>query len=75
LAIYPNPAIEFVTISADELINSIEVVDMRGRIQFSENNINKMGLTVPVIDLDAGIYILLVELTSGQLVSKKLIVR
>jgi len=55
-SIYPNPAKESISIKLEETANSLQIIDVSGRVVFERNNlikgIHKMNLT----NLNSGIY-------------------
>ena len=69
VAIYPNPASEFITLSVvTQTFDRVEIIDVLGnvvwsKIKFSSNRIN-------VQDLKSGVYFLRLEI-DGNTVSKK----
>lgn len=57
LAIYPNPATNVLNIqSSNEAVNSIQIVDMVGKVLFSEENINTNNRSVDISSYAQGIY-------------------
>lgn len=72
LAVYPNPATEFVTVNAEKEIQSINVFDMLGKSVMTVNNVMTNKAEVKVNHLNPGLYFVAVEDLSGNTVSKKL---
>jgi photosystem II stability/assembly factor-like uncharacterized protein len=72
LKIFPNPASDFITVSADSKIESLSITDLQGKISLSENG-NGATKTISVSFLKAGIYFLCVR-TDGKTVVKKFLV-
>lgn len=67
----PNPASADMHVqSADYLIQSIELVDMNGRLVYSKNDINSKLHTVNRAGFNSGMYILQIRFEEGQ-ISKK----
>jgi hypothetical protein len=69
LAIYPNPNLGFFTI--DNLKNfkgevQVMVTDMKGRIGYREQHLNPEKLTLKLVDLPAGVYIVQVRDSQGS---------
>jgi hypothetical protein len=67
--VYPNPAREFVTVTARESIQSLDVYDAYGRIVYTQTNLGNVH-TIDISRLAKGIYHLLLN---GE-VSQRLIV-
>lgn len=73
IQIYPNPAQnEWVTIQTTIGINSIQVVDLNGKIVTTETNLTNGNLNVSTIN--NGTYILIIQTESGHLIQKRLVV-
>jgi len=72
ISVFPNPANDKLTIaSSGTMIRSTEIVDIAGKILFSEENIN---LTTKVIDLtnfSSGIYFVKINNTAVKKILKK----
>ncbi len=65
--IYPNPAIEFITIECPFLIKSIKLYDLNGRVVYNEiGNVN----TINVSGINKGIYILKAETDKMTIIEK-----
>jgi hypothetical protein len=69
IKIYPNPANRFVNIVSPELIQSVSLVDMMGRtiVAYSGNDFH---LTIPVENLNGGIYFVKLKLENREVVLK-----
>ena len=67
--VYPNPAREFVTITAQESIQSLEVYDAYGRIVYTQTNLGNVH-TIDTSLLAKGMY----HLHLNGAVSQRLIV-
>ncbi|MDR6515360.1 T9SS-dependent choice-of-anchor J family protein [Chryseobacterium camelliae] len=68
VSVYPNPAVDYISIKTDEKINAVEIFDVTGRkvpVALEGNRIN-------VRDLNAGTYIISFETKAGK-VSEKFI--
>lgn len=57
--VYPNPATNAVTISAQQDITAVQLMDMMGNLVY-EMTANSKQLTIATADLQAGVYILAV---------------
>lgn len=57
LVVYPNPANAVLNIENDEIINNIKLIDVKGRIVYS-NNINSKQIKINVSEFNNGLYIL-----------------
>ena len=66
--VYPNPATEYITISASKTIDKIEVYDMLGKLAIRGNNTN----TIHINHLQNGVY--LMKIYSGDTsITKKIV--
>ncbi len=76
LIMLPNPALEnvFFTLKSD-IIKTIQLFDIRGRMVFSEKNISNNKKTVSVSNLNSGIYFAKITSEKGQSTVKKLMVQ
>ncbi|MFM1999340.1 MAG: hypothetical protein RL204_1287 [Bacteroidota bacterium] len=75
LSLYPNPASSEIRISQDRLPYSLQIVDMSGRIVYSQENISQKSLDIDISSFSQGLY--QVQTISGGIVkhSKLEIVR
>lgn len=58
MAVYPNPAINAVSIRSENAITSWEIFSVSGELILSEHNINRTVVQIPVTSLACGIYML-----------------
>ena len=73
--LYPNPSKEFVTIQSEtELIDSIAIFDINGRIIYSEDVSPKLFQTIDTSTFSVGLYLLKITSVKGDANMKKLIV-
>lgn len=66
--VYPNPAVDFITVQSKSPVNKVEIFDASGRKMSAELNRDK----IDVRNLNPGVYIIHIE-TKGNLFSKKFI--
>ncbi|TGD59453.1 T9SS type A sorting domain-containing protein [Flavobacterium humi] len=68
IAVYPNPATDFVTISntAAIEINSVEIVDVNGRIVKALTPKNTPITQINIADLTAGVYFMNIKTSEGS---------
>lgn len=59
--IYPNPATSDLNIKGENIINSIQVLDVKGSVLLLENNINSKNTTLNIQDLKTGLYFIKVN--------------
>ena len=72
LSLSPSPATDFLTVQSDQLIKSIEVLDIAGnRVLFAEMNSNAKMLDVS--SLARGVYICKANTETGELIKKIII--
>lgn len=76
ISVAPNPAIGFVTVNAfeAEVITSIEVYNVEGRLMSATSDINATSTTVDLNNQTTGMYIMKVYTENG-FVAKKLMVK
>ena len=75
IALYPNPnnGVFDVTLSNNNIIDSVVVYDITGRLVFEQNNINNDLLRINLSESNAGIYTIVVKSDSGIFNSKMVI--
>lgn len=75
LSLYPNPASREIKISQDRLPYSLNIIDMSGRVVYSQNNISQQLVSIDISSFSEGLY--QVQTISGGIVkhSKLEIVR
>lgn len=64
--IYPNPSSEFIHIEASQRIESVQIVDPKGRIQ-STALIDADATTLPISEMTSGIYFVLIHTENGAI--------
>lgn len=73
IQVYPQPMKNSMTVSIDENISTITLIDQSGRIVLSENNVNASTFIVNSESFDPGIYLLQIEGDSGTIFTQKCI--
>lgn len=80
ISIYPNPATDFIQVNIsgteNELIRSIEIYDITGRLMQSENvpsESQSSSLSIPLAEINNGIYQIRIE-TSQRTTARKIVV-
>lgn len=68
--VYPNPATEFVAIASAEIINTISVYNVIGQELINIKNVNTKEYTLPVTNLNKGMYYLSVNGNAASFVVK-----
>lgn len=75
LIVFPNPAAEQVTIQFEtEGAHDVVILDMQGKIIFSQNNISSENLELNIKNWESGIYIVQIN-NAGQIHTEKLIIQ
>lgn len=64
--LYPNPATNAVTISGQQDISGVQLIDMMGNIVY-EKLFNSKQLTIETADLQAGVYIIAVTIADNTI--------
>ena len=72
--IYPNPFTDFITIETSEHIRQIELMDVNGRIfdKLVANNVEN-ATTVPLPNLNRGLYFIKITTEDGKTITKKIV--
>lgn len=65
LNIFPNPASEFINITAGEIIKNIEIIALDGTVLLNVNEINHTEIKLNVHELTSGTYILKIHSRNG----------
>ena len=71
ILIYPNPASNQISINANQTIKKVNIVDLNGRLVYSENT-NNLNTVVQLGSLSKGIYVVHVQ-TSTETFRKKIV--
>ncbi|MBU1370485.1 MAG: T9SS type A sorting domain-containing protein, partial [Bacteroidetes bacterium] len=69
--IYPNPATDFVYISAEENIREISIINQQGQLVQKEGNKLQQD-RIDLSNLPAGIYTLMLETENGLITRKQI---
>lgn len=71
-SMFPNPAINKVTISNTEniLVNTVNITDVNGRIVLANNYNGVNAVELNVSDLNTGIYFININASEGSLTKK-----
>lgn len=70
IKVYPNPVKDKVTIEKKDMINSIQIVDISGRVLKNIDGIQQQIFEIDLSALDAGTYILKVDSREIKLIKK-----
>jgi Secretion system C-terminal sorting domain len=73
LTIYPNPVDDFVTVEAKDIIDTIEIIDLNGRVILTQKN-NTTTVRINMETIAAGVY-LLQTTTNENVTTQKIIKR
>lgn len=68
---YPNPSLGDMTITSDQMITSVAVFDLSGKLVFDQRELNSFSTQLP--GLAPGMYSLHVQYTDSKLADRKLI--
>ena len=74
IALYPNPSSGNFTVSAAKNIEVITIIDMHGK-HVHKQPANSKELTLFVQNVPLGMYFVTIELETGELITKKMILR
>ncbi|MCB9202629.1 MAG: T9SS type A sorting domain-containing protein [Flavobacteriales bacterium] len=71
--IAPVPADDFVKVSSDNAISSIKLYDLSGKQILAQNNLTDTSVILDVKSLEQGIYLIYVEMSNGEVQSRRII--
>jgi hypothetical protein len=74
MRIYPNPAVDEINILAGEMIHSVRIHSLSGKILIDWRNVSSEQVAIPLEELDPGMYIMHIE-TASSLRSSRIMVR
>jgi hypothetical protein len=72
LKIYPNPNNGSFTIANSELINSVVIMDLQGKVVYRNSNLNLYNLNVNLENLDRGMYMINI-ISENEIITKSII--
>jgi GH43 family beta-xylosidase len=73
VSIFPNPANESINISSTGIIYTVNIVDIQGRILYSNNEIFNGMKVIPLQGLSTGLYFIQIKSEDKQLTEKLII--
>jgi hypothetical protein len=73
LAVYPNPAVNSVSVNAENKIETVDVIDVTGKVVLTVNQVNDRKANIDLTKLNTGLYFVNVTDVNGNSVSKKLL--
>ncbi len=75
LTLYPNPAFDFINVASGSKIHSISIYSLTGSKtrEFKLSDMQDVGKDLYIGDLQAGVYIMQAQMTSGQSIMRKII--
>jgi hypothetical protein len=68
-SVYPNPAIEFFTVTSDSNINAINIFNLSGQ-KVADLKANSTSETIPTSNLTSGLYLVEISTENGTAVQK-----
>jgi hypothetical protein len=74
LALYPNPVDDLLHIYSDEMMKVITLYDMQGR-KLIHRKLNEVSTSIDVGELNSGVFMIRVELLTGDIEIRKVAVR
>lgn len=72
--VYPNPADAVVRIESEEAIESVEIIDLTGRVVLSERNVNTRSFQLDTQHISMGVYSVRIR-ANGKLAASPLIIK
>ena len=70
LSIFPNPSEGKITITTDEEVTGIEIVDLNGKVLRSRTGLKLNTITEDISDLNSGVYFIKVKTKKGNQIKK-----
>ncbi len=70
IKVYPNPFTDYITISSSSDINSVSIMDITGKIVWSQTNLSGTTLSLSIQDINSGIYFMSVESQDSNFIQK-----
>lgn len=71
--IFPNPTLDNLQIIANAPLNSIQLINLEGKVLIKQENINNNQYKLQLTYLSTGIYFINVILSNGEIITKKII--
>jgi hypothetical protein len=75
LSIYPNPSNGFVNLNSNEIIRSIQVYDINGRLVYTQSNLNNNTIELNLNQLNNSVYSVKITLISEAVKQSKLVIQ
>jgi len=69
IAVYPNPATNYINVKGDQEIYSVELINLVGQ-QVYRSEVNQLTHTIVTDNLQSGVYLLKVELENGTVTQR-----
>lgn len=73
--IFPNPATHKLKVLSNEVIHSMVLMDLSGRKIMNRVSVNRKSKELNLREISAGVYILNIQMASGELLNEKVIKR
>lgn len=70
---FPNPFYDQITIAVPERIESIELMDLKGKLYYSNKINDKENIVIPTSSFESGVYICTMNDQNGVTISRKLV--
>ena len=75
LSVYPNPALDKISIKSVRPLSKITLYDLQGRSMFEKKGLSNEYFQIDISNVSKGLYFLQVELLNEQLITQKIIKR
>ena len=73
--VFPNPATDIVYLESDAALLEVEIYSLSGKKMYHNSSPDGFGVAVDLHSYPSGLYLVLMQLESGKVLSKKLIIR
>jgi hypothetical protein len=70
LTIYPNPTAEVINLKSDQVIESLIITDLNGKVVIIQNNIDSKVISLNLYELKKGIYFVKINANNSQSIKK-----
>jgi hypothetical protein len=75
IKIYPNPAINFLSVLCNENVEKLRLTDLTGKIILEQRNIHSELIKLDVSTIPAGIYFTSIQTENGRISNQKIIIQ
>jgi len=70
ISIFPNPVLDDLNINTDDIIRSLSIFDMRGKLVYSKSNYNSSTFSLSIGDWMSGVYTVVLNVADKKVTEK-----